>query len=74
MTKATDPHRESRAKTEEKGKDNENLQDMCKNHRDSVTWNTRGGLATEKEIICKIYYLWITVITPDIRQIWQEKT
>ena len=37
MTKMTDPHKESRAKTEEKCKDNENLQDMCKNHRDSVT-------------------------------------
>ena len=31
--KTTDPHKESRAKTEEKGKDNENLQDMCKNHQ-----------------------------------------
>ena len=37
MTKMTDPHKESRAKTEEKGKDNENLQDMCKTHCDSVT-------------------------------------
>ena len=29
----TDPLKESRAKKEEKGKDNENLQDMCKNHQ-----------------------------------------
>ena len=41
MTKMTDPHKESRAKTEEKGKDNENLQDMCKNHQDSVTYTWR---------------------------------
>ena len=33
MTKMTNPHKESRAKTEEICKDNENLQDMCKNHR-----------------------------------------
>ena len=34
------------------------------------------GLQTEKKKkkgICYIYYLWVTVITPDIRQIWQEK-
>ena len=31
--KMTDPRKESRAKKEEKGKDNENLQDMCKNHQ-----------------------------------------
>ena len=48
MIKTTDPHKESKAKTEEKGRDNENLQDMCKNHWDSVTWNICGGLATEK--------------------------
>ena len=41
--KMTDPHKESRAKKEETGKDNE-----------------------------KIYYLWVTVITPDICQILQE--
>ena len=51
-------------KKEEKGKDNENLQDMCKNHQ---------GLQQKKEGICKIYYLWVTVITPDICQILQEK-
>ena len=62
--KTTDPHKESRAKKEEKGKDNENLQDMCKNHQ---------GLQQKKEGICKIYYLWVTVITPDICQILQEK-
>ena len=44
-------------------KDNENLQDMCKNHQ---------GLQQKKEGICKIYYLWVTVITPDICQILQE--
>ena len=49
MTKITDPHKEIRAETEEKGKDNENLQDMCKNHQNSVTWKTRGELATEKK-------------------------
>ena len=65
MTKTTDSHKESRAKTEEKGKNNENLQDMCKNHQR----NTCGGLATENKGICYIYYLWVTVITPDIRQI-----
>ena len=37
MAKMTDPHNEIRAKTEEKGKGNENLQDMCKNNQDSVT-------------------------------------
>ena len=62
--KTTDPHKESRAKEEEKGKDNENLQDMCKNHQ---------GLQQKEEGICKIYYLWVTVITPDICQILQEK-
>ena len=31
--KPTDPHKESRAEKEKKGKDNENLQDMCKNHQ-----------------------------------------
>ena len=31
------------------------------------------GLQQKKEGICKIYYLWVTLITPDIRQIWQEK-
>ena len=41
MTKTTNPHKESRAKTEEKGKDNENLQDMCKNYQDSVTYTWR---------------------------------
>ena len=71
--KFTDPHKESRTKTGEKSKDNGYLQDMCKNHRDSVTWNTHGGLATEKKKrICKIYHLWVTVITPDICQIWQK--
>ena len=60
----TDPHKESRAKKEEKGKDNESLQDMCKNHQ---------GLQQKNEGICKIYYLWVTVITPDIGQILQEK-
>ena len=48
MTKTTDPHIKSRAKTDEKCKNNENLQDMCKNHRHSVTLNTRGGRVTEK--------------------------
>ena len=62
--KNTDPHKESRAKKEEKGKDNENLQDMCKNHQ---------GLQQKKNGICKIYYLWVTVITSDICQILQEK-
>ena len=57
MTKMTDPHKESRAKTEEKGKDNENLQDMCKNHQDSVTYTWRAcNRKKEKEfatyIIC----------------------
>ena len=32
-TTTTDPHKESRAKKGEKGKNNENLQDMCKNHQ-----------------------------------------
>ena len=50
-------------KKEETGKDNENLQDMCKN---------RQGLQQKKEGICKIYYLWVTVIAPDICQILQE--
>ena len=27
------------------------------------------GLQQKKEGTCKIYYLWVTVITPDIRQI-----
>ena len=40
--------KKSELKKKENGKDNGNLQDMCKNHQDSVTWNTRGGLATEK--------------------------
>ena len=62
--KLSDTPRESRDKNEEKGKDNENWQDMCKNHQ---------GLKQEKEGICKIYYLWVTVITPDICQILQEK-
>ena len=61
--KTTDPHKESRAKKEEKGKDNENLQDMCKNHQ---------GLQQKKKGICKIYYLWVTVITSNICQILQE--
>ena len=30
--KPTDPHKESRAKKEVKGKDYDNLQDMCKNY------------------------------------------
>ena len=68
MTKMTDPHKESRAKTEEKGKDNENLQDMCKNHQDSVTYTWR-ACNRKKKGICYIYYLWVTVITPDIRLI-----
>ena len=55
--KKTDPHKEISAKKEEKGKDNENLQDMCKNHQ---------GLQQRKEGICKMYYLWVTVITPNI--------
>ena len=58
--KKTDPHKESGAKKEEKCKDNENLQDMCKNHL---------GLQQKKKRICKIYYLWVTVITSDICQI-----
>ena len=62
--KTTDPHKESRAKKEEKSKDNENLQDMCKNHQ---------GLQQKKEGICKIYYLRVTVITPDICQILPKK-
>ena len=33
MTKTTDPHKESRAKTEEKIKNNENMQHMCKGGR-----------------------------------------
>ena len=37
------------------------------------TGTTRGGLATGKKVICKIYYLWVTVISPDTHQIWQEK-
>ena len=37
---------------------------MCKNQQ---------GLQQKKEGICKIYYLWDTVITPDICQIFQEK-
>ena len=37
---------------------------MCKNHQ---------GLQQKKEGICKIYYRWVTVITPDICQILQEK-
>ena len=61
--KTTDPHKESRAKKEEEVKGNENLQDMCKNHQ---------GLQ-QKEGICKIYYLWVTVITQtDIYKILQE--
>ena len=40
------------------------LQDMCKNHQ---------GLQQKKEGICQIYYLWVTLITPDIYQILQEK-
>ena len=56
MTKTTDPHKESRAKTEEKGKDNENLQEMCKNHQDSVTYTWRACNRKKKEfatyIIC----------------------
>ena len=43
--KKTDPHKESRAKKEEQGKDNESLQDMCKNHQ---------SLQQKKEGICKI--------------------
>ena len=42
--KTTDPYKDSRAKKEE-GKDNENLQDMCKNHQ---------GLQQKKEGICKM--------------------
>ena len=60
----TDPHKEIRANKEEKGKDNKNLQDMCKNHQ---------GLQQKTEGICKICYPWVTVITPDICQILQEK-
>ena len=63
--KTTDPHKESRAKKEEKGKDSENLQDMCKNHQ--------GLQQKKKKGIYKIYYLWVTVITPDIWKILQEK-
>ena len=66
MTKMTDSHKKNRVKSEEKGKDNDNFQDLCKTHQDSVTRNTCGGL--EKKV-CEIYYLWVTVITPDIRQI-----
>ena len=67
MTKMTDFHKESRVKSEEKGKDNDNFQDLCKTHQDSVTRNTCGGLGKKK--VCEIYYLWVTVITPDIHQI-----
>ena len=38
---------------------------MCKNHQ---------GLQQKKEGICKIYYLSVTVVTPDICQILQEKS
>ena len=70
MKKTTDPHKESRAnKTEEKGKDNEKLQDMCKTTNEIHV----EGLQQKKKGICYIYYLWVKVITPDIRQIWQEK-
>ena len=62
----TDPHKESRAKKEEKGKDNENLLDMCKNHQ-GLPCNRKKKEFT-KYIICEI-----TVITPDICQILQEK-
>ena len=34
------------------------------------TWRA----CNRKKGTCKIYYLWVTVITPDIRQIWQEKS
>ena len=42
----------------------------CKNHQDSVTYTWRAY--NRKKGICYIYYLWVTVITPDICQIWQE--
>ena len=51
---------------EEKGKDNENLQDICKNQQ-GLPCNRK------KKEFAKIYYLWVTVITPDICQILQEK-
>ena len=63
--KKTYPHKESRAKKEEKGK--ENFQDMCKNCR-ACNRKKRGGGG-----IWQIYYLWVTVITPDMCKILQEK-
>ena len=42
----------------------EHWQDVCNSHQ---------GLQQKKEGICKIYYLWVTVITPKICQILQEK-
>ena len=60
----TDPHKESRAEREENGKDNENLQDMCKN-RQGLPCNRK------KKEFARLYYL--QVITPDICQILQEK-
>ena len=45
-------------------KDNENLQDMCKNHQ---------GLPCNRKKKEFANYLWVTVITPNICQILQEK-
>ena len=59
----TDAHKESRAKKKKKVR----TMKICK------TCVRPPELATEKRGICKIYYLWVTVITPDICQILQEK-
>ena len=40
---------------------------------DNGPWKHVEGLQQKKEETCKIYYLLVTTITPDIRQIWQEK-
>ena len=70
--KSTDPHKESRTKTGEKSKDNGNLQDMCKNLGDSVTWNTHGGLATAKRRILQNISSDVGYSTTDICQIWPK--
>ena len=62
-SQSNDKKKKAELKKKKKGKDNENLQDMCK--------TTRACNRKKKEFAK--YYLWTTVITPDICQILQEK-
>ena len=59
--KLTDPH-----KAELRQKEKVRTMKICK------TCKNHQGLRQKKEGICKIYILWVLVITPDIRQIYKK--